>query len=586
MRIHRRPEPIGNLTSRIFADSYLSLLQEGASRPPKSSAHKVDGDRRCGLALHEFARSRRDRHFLVGGRGMSEKKRVIVLEELAPEGIDLLRSGGLEVDVGVGWDEDELLRRIPGCHGLIVGPTQGVGAQILRAGGDLQVVGRTGLSVANVDIAEATKRGIVVVDTPQSNAISAAEQALALVLACARDLAGTHADLRAGRWEPDAWARSGVEVRGRTLGIVGPGQIAPLLAEAALALGMNVLTAVDDPERIYAEADFILVGVPSDPQANELVGEAEFARMKDGVRVISLAPAGVVDPAAWARAIASGKVAASAAAVYAGDPPLTGALAAHDRVLLAPHLEESTLDARLRAGLTIAEQVAAVLRGEFASNAVNVPVTLVDDADELMPYLGMCTQLGRLLVGLADGPVDDLEISYGGSFAYFDTRILTLGVLGGVLADQVEGRVNYVNVQSIAEARGVSAHETKQSDLPDFPRLITVSTRGPRGLVSLSGTSLGPEHKSRLVRVFGEDIDIDPAPHMLFLRYVDAPGVGGAVGTMLGEWGINIRHMSVGRGTAQREAVMALTLDEPLDADQLDQLVARCALAFGRGVEL
>jgi len=533
---------------------------------------------------------------------MSEKKRVIVLEELAREGIELLRSEGLQVDAGAGWDGAELLRRIPGCHGLIVGAAHAVTAEILRAGVDLQVVGRTGLSVANVDVAEATRRGVVVANTPQSNLISAAEQALVLVLACARDLAGAHADLRAGRWEADKWARSGVELRGRTLGIVGLGHVAALLAEDVLALGMKVLAcdptvpvegspelsmeAVDDPGRLYAEADFILVDLPGGAQTKGLVGDDEFAQMKDGVRVISLARPGVVDPAAWARAIESGKVAASAAAVYPGDAPAAGPLAAHDGVLLTPHLEESTVDAQLRAGLMIAEQVAAVLRGELASSAVNVPLALVDDADELMPYLGLCDQLGRLLVGLAGGPVDAVEISYGGSFAYFDTRILTLGVLGGVLADQVEGPVNYVNVQSLADERGLTARETKQSDLPDFPRLITVSTRGPRGEVSVSGTSLGAEHKPRLVRVFGEDIDIDPAPHMLFLRYVDAPGVGGAVGTMFGEWGINIRHMSVGRGTAQREAVMALTLDEPLGADQLDQLVERCGLAFGKGVEL
>ena len=517
---------------------------------------------------------------------MSAKKRVIILEELAAEGIELLRSEGLEVDDGAGWGEDELLRRIPGCHGLIVGSAHSVTAEILRAGGDLQVVGRTGPSVANVDVAEATKRGIVVVDTPQSNAISAAEQALALLLACARDLAGTHADLRAGRWEPDAWARSGVEVRGRTLGIVGPGHVAPLLSEAALALGMKVLTTDDDPARMYAEADFILVDVPSGAQTQGLIGADEFAQMKDGVRVISLARPGIVDPATWARAIESGKVAASAVAVYAGDALAADPVAARAGVLLTPHLEESTVDAQLRAGLMIAEQVAAVLRGEFASNAVNVPLTLVDDADELMPYVGLCAQLGRLLVSLADSPVADIAISYGGSFAYFDTRILTLGVLGGVLADQVEGPVNYVNVQSIADERGLAARETKQSDLPDFPRLITVSTRGPHGEVSVSGTSLGPEHKPRLVRVFGEDIDIDPAAHMLFLRYVDAPGVGGAVGTMLGAWGVNIGHMSVGRGTSEHEAVMALTLDEPLDASQLDQLVERCGLASGKGVEL
>jgi D-3-phosphoglycerate dehydrogenase len=517
---------------------------------------------------------------------MSAKKRVIVLEELAAEGIELLRGAGLEVDTGDGWDEDELLRRIPGCHGLIVGPAHAVTAEILRAGDELQIVGRTGLSATNIDVAEATRRGIVVATTPQSNAISAAEQAMALVLACAHDLVGTHADLCAGRWQPDKWTGSGVEVRGRTLGIVGSGGTSSLLAEAALALGMKVLTADDDPGCVYAEADFILVDAPSGAETGELVGYAEFARMKDGVRIISLARPGVVDPAAWTRAIESGKVAASAAAVYGGERPAGEPLAAHGGVLLVPHLEESTVDAQLRAGLMIAEQVAAVLRGEFASNAVNVPLTLVDDADELMPYLGLCARLGRLLVGLADDPIADIAISYGGSFAYFDTRILTLGVLGGVLADQVEGPVNYVNVQSIADERGVSARETKQSDLPDFPRLITVSTPGPRGEVSVSGTSLGPEHKPRLVRVFGEDIDIDPAPHMLFLRYVDVPGVGGAVGTMLGTWGINIRHMSVGRGTIEPEAVMALTLDEPLDASQLDQLVERCGLAFGKGVEL
>ena len=301
---------------------------------------------------------------------MSEKKVVIVLDELAPDGIELLRSDGLEVDAGAGWDEDELLRRIPGCHGLIVGPAHAVTAEILRAGSDLQVVGRTGLSAANVDVAEATRRGIVVANTPQSNVISAAEQALAMVLACARNLMGTHADLRAGGWEPDKWARSGVEVRGRTLGIVGLGHVAPLLAENALALGMNVLAcdptvpvervpelsmeAVDDPGRIYAEADFILVDLPTGGQTEGLIGDDEFAQMKDGVRVISLARPGIVDPAAWARAIESGKVAAAAAAVYAGDQPAAGPLAAYDGVLLTPHLEESTVDAQLRAWLMIA----------------------------------------------------------------------------------------------------------------------------------------------------------------------------------------------------------------------------------------
>ncbi len=234
----------------------------------------------------------------------------------------------------------------------------------------------------------------------------------------------------------------------------------------------------------------------------------------------------------------------------------------------------------------IAEQVAAVLRGEFASNAVNVPITLVDDADELMPYLGLCAQLGRLLVGLAGGPVDALEISYGGSFAYFDTRILTLGVLGGVLADQVEGRVNYVNVQSIADERGLTALETKQSDLPDFPRLITVSTRGPRGVVSVSGTSLGPEHKSRLVRVFGEDIDIDPAPHMLFCATSTHRAWAARSAPCSGSGGSTSATCRWAGGPASARPSWRLPSTSRSTREQLEQLVERCGLAFGKGVEL
>src|SRR5665647_3916633 len=337
--------PLWQRGGRILLPRFLKPPIQRAHDERRGDGRQVDGDLRRGLVCQrstsaaaivvrvERGPGQVDGSTMVGGFEdaparpvawnlrplsgccrMSEKKRVIVLEELAPESIELLRSDGLEVDAGTGWDEDELLRRIPGCHGLIVGPAHVVTAEILRAGGDLQVVGRTGLSVANVDVAEATRRGIVVANTPQSNVICAAELALAMVLACARDLMGTHADLRAGRWEPDKWARSSVEVRGRTLGIVGLGHVAPLLAEDALALGMKVLAcdplvpaerspelameAVDDPGRIYAEADFIAVDLPSGAQTEGLIGDDEFAQMKDGVRLISLARPGIVDPAA------------------------------------------------------------------------------------------------------------------------------------------------------------------------------------------------------------------------------------------------------------------------------------------------
>ncbi len=529
-------------------------------------------------------------------------KTIIVQEDLAAEVLEYLEGAGLEVVSAVGWDEDMVRERIASCQGLIVGPATRVTADLLRAAANLEVVGRTGASVDAVDVATATRLGIVVVNTPQSNVVSAGEQAMALLLACARNLAQTHADLKAGRWDEDKWAGTGVEVRGKTLGIIGLGRVGARLAHDARALGMDVvaydpamapehvhelpLMRVDDPARVYAAADFIVVHLPDSADAQGFVGRDAFARMRDGVRVISLSRPGVVDRKAWLAALESGKVAASAVMVFEGDAVDGDPLASRENVLFAAHLDASTVDARLRAGMAVAEQVAAAVRGQVASNAVNVPLALGDDAAELMPYMGLCTQLGRLVVHLAGSPVSSVEIRYGGSFAYYDTRILTLGVLAGVLHDAVHERVNFVNAQSIADERGVIAKETRQTDVPDFPWIITVSASGAHGDLSVSGTSLGAQHKPRLVRAFGEDIDIEPAPHMLFLRYADRPGVGGAVGTLLGQWGVNIGHMSVGRGAVENEAVMALTLDEPLSAGQLDELVKSCGLEDGKGVEL
>jgi D-3-phosphoglycerate dehydrogenase len=272
--------------------------------------------------------------------------------------------------------------------------------------------------------------------------------------------------------------------------------------------------------------------------------------------------------------------------VYPKEPTTESPLFKYDSVVATPHLGASTVEAQLRAGMIIAEQVAAVLTGQFASNAVNIPLAPGQDADELMPFLGLCKQLGKLVVQLAEGPVDAFEIGYGGGIARYDTRILTLGVLQGVLADKVDGPVNFVNVQNIAEERGITAKETKQPAAIDFLNLITVTTRDAQGELSVSGTTLGPKHRPRLVRVYRQDVDIEPAPHMVFLRYSDVPGMIGRIGTKVGEFGINIGQMGVGRDLKEHEAMMGLTLDESLTADQLADLVASCDLLGGRRVEL
>lgn len=527
---------------------------------------------------------------------MSEKKTVAILEDLAPECVAALEAEDLAVDVLPHRDEAGLVSAAPAYDALIVGPGVRVGAAVLRAGRRLQVVASTGAAVDGIDLAAATRQGIVVAAAPGADVVSEAELGLALLLACARGLARGEAALKEGSRAMRDWADHGAEVRGKTLGLIGLDESSPSLVEAARALGMTVFAwtpgeppaaaaalsiEAADLARLCAASDFVLVRPCA---ADAVVGDAELAAMKSGVRLVDLSGSGV-DPAALAGALGAGHVAAAAVGVEDADTPAFAALAAAPNVLLTPLLAASTADARLRAGMTAAEQVAAALRGELPAGAVNVPAAGAGDADESMPHMGLCVRLGRLLVQLAEEPVDMVEIIYGGSVAYFDTRLLTLGVLAGVLTERTGAPVNYVNAQAVADETGVAAVEKEQAGLPDFPRLITVSA-GAGAEVSLSGTTLGPRHKPRLVTLFGEDVDIEPSAHMAFLRYVDAPGIGGKLGTLLGEWGVNIAHMSVGRGKRGNESVMALTLDDLLTQQQADELAAQCGLLYARAVEL
>ncbi len=519
---------------------------------------------------------------------MSASQRVLLLGEVSPECAGALAAAGLCVDDGASWDAAEVLGRAADYDALVVGPSEPVSAALLHAACRLSVVARAGSGVEGIDIAEAGRRGVVVTHACGSDVEARAEQTLALLFACARGLAQADAGLR------DAGSRTGaggsgdaVELRGKTLGLAGADDSSPALADAAQALRMAVVACGEAREtaalpadscgsdEVYAAADFLVAVAGA-----EVLGEDAFTRVKTGARLV--APAAAVEVPALARALEEGRVAAVALGVGPADDEAVEALSGTAGVMFYDPGAAVTRDARVRAAVAAAEAVASVLRGEFPAGAVNVPVAAGDDAAELMPYVGLCDQLGRLLVQLSGGPVDAVDITYGGSVAYFDTGLLTLGVLGGLLAGRVDGPVNFVNAQDHAQALGVTATEHRQSEIPDYPRLITLAADD----VSVSGTSLGPEHKPRLVRVFGEDVDIEPAQHMAFLRYHDAAGIGGKVGTLLGEWRVNIAHMSVGRGRRGDEAVMALTLDQPLTPAQAADLVLRCGLLYARSVEL
>ena len=449
---------------------------------------------------------------------MSEaKKRVLVKEKLAPEGIQFLQDEGFEVDTGLDWTPEEFMARIGDYDALIIRSATKVTAEVIEAGRNLKVIGRAGVGVDNVDVPAASKRGIIVVNAPASNVLTAAEHTIAMMMACARNIPQAHAALKEGRWDRSKYG--GVELADKTLGIIGLGRIGFLVAERARGLRMNViaydpfvpaerfhelgLERADKVERIYHEADFITVHLPKNAETLDFVDDAAFARMKDGVRVINVARGGIIDEAALARAIESGKVAAAAVDVWPVEPTTDDILLKYDAVVATPHLGASTKEAQLRAGTQVAEQVALALKGQFAPNAVNVPLVLGDEADELMPYLRVCEILGKLMVQIADGPVESCEVTYEGVIGRLDTRILTLGVLQGMLADKVEGEVNFVNVANIAEERGITFKEIKQPAAVDFLNVITVRARDGGDELPWPARPSGRNISPRLVSVFG-----------------------------------------------------------------------------------
>jgi D-3-phosphoglycerate dehydrogenase len=525
----------------------------------------------------------------------------LVKEKLAAEGIQLLKDEGFEVDTGLDWTPEEFMSRIGDYDALLIRSATKVTAAVIEAGRSLKVIGRAGVGVDNVDVAAASKRGIIVVNAPASNVLTAAEHTIAMMMACARNIPQAHAALKEGRWDRSKYG--GVELADKTLGIIGLGRIGFLVAERARGLHMHViafdpfvpaerfhelgLERADKVDRIYRDADFITVHLPKNADTLAFVDDAAFAQMKDGVRVINVARGGIIDEEALARAIESGKVAAAAVDVWPVEPTTDDILLKYDSVVATPHLGASTKEAQLRAGTQVAEQVALALKGQFAPNAVNVPLVLGDEAEELVPYLRVCEILGKVLVQIADSPVHACEITYEGVIGRLDTRILTLGVLQGMLVDKVEGEVNFVNVASIAEERGITVKEVKQPAAVDFLNVITVRTRDDGDELTVAGTTLGPRHRPRIVSVYGADVDIEPVENMIFVRArAQVPGTFGKIGAKVGEFGVNIAQVSVGTTTKGRPEVMGLALDAPMSDEQIAQVVEAAGLLDAKRVRL
>lgn len=507
--------------------------------------------------------------------------RVLVTESLAEAGLAALRGAGHEVDVALDLTPGELVVAVKGAAALVVRSATTVDEAVLTAGTDLVIVGRAGVGVDNVDVDAATRLGVMVANAPGSNAVSTAEHTMALLLAQARNIPQSHASLKDGRWEKSLWG--GVELHGKCLGIVGLGRIGSLVAQRALSFGMRLVVwdpwlAPDRAKRLgvelveldalMAEADFITVHLLKTNDSVGLIDDDLLAKAKPGVRIVNAARGGIIDEAALARALASGQVAGAALDVYETEPCTDSPLFGFDQVVVTPHLSASTPDAQDKAGVVIAEQVNLALAGAFVPFAVNVAAS--EAAEVVQPYLPLAERLGSLFVALNEGAPAVLEVDYQGQLAEYDTRILTLSVLKGVL-DGLGEKASYVNAPELAAARGMDVRDTATTESEDFVNLLTI--RG--GDHAVAGTLAGARGEPRIVMLDDHTVEVPPARHMLVVRNDDRPGMIGLVTTSLGEAGINISDLHLGVSPATGElALQVLALDQPAPPEVLARLRA------------
>jgi D-3-phosphoglycerate dehydrogenase len=510
--------------------------------------------------------------------------RILVTEKIADGGLDRLRQAGHEVVVHLEPPADQLLPLVATANALIIRSATEVTREVLEAAPELVVVGRAGIGLDNVDVVAATERGVMVVNAPQSNVLSAAEHTMALLLAQARNIPQAHAALVDGRWERSKW--TGVELSDKTLGVIGLGRIGKLVAQRALAFGMR-LVAFDPfvaPERarqmnvelveldeLMAVSDFVTLHVAKTPETMGLINAEMLAKAKPGIRIVNVARGGIVDEAALAEAIEHGHVAGAALDVFSTEPCTDSPLFGLPGVVVTPHLGASTEEAQDKAGMTIADQVGLALAGDFVPFAVNVSAG--EASETVRPFLSLAERLGQLFGSLAGGS-GPLELEYQGQIAEYDTRILTLSLLKGFFARITDVPVSYVNAPQLAEERGIEVRELSTTTAQDYVNLISV--RG--GEHSLAATLAGLKGEPRIVMVDDHTVDVPPSRHMVLIRNDDRPGVIGVVGTIIGEAGVNISDFHVGVSPSGESALMILATSEPLRADVEERLRAAAGI--------
>ena len=523
--------------------------------------------------------------------------KVLVAENIGASGVALLRRH-FEVDEG------DHLDRIGDYDAILIRSATKMTAEVIERGKLLKAIGRAGVGVDNVDVAAATKRGIVVANAPQSNVVTAAEHTMALLLALARNVPQAHASLTAGRWERPKF--SGVELMDKTLGILGFGRIGQLVAQRAKAFGMRVLAfdpyvsaelyrelgveKAESSDEVYAQADFITLHLPKTPDTEGWLDAEAFSKMRDGVRILNVARGPLIVDEALEAALDSGKVVGAALDVFQSEPITEHPLFGRPNVIVTPHLGASTAEATDRAGYQAAEQVVAALTGGAVSSAVNLPAVAAEDMEFLAPFLPLSRKLGRLAMSLAQGSsVDRVEVELLGRIAERDTRPLATAVLLGVLEGHTEEDVNAVNAPAIAEERGIEVIETSRTTARDFTDLVRVMVVGGDTRAKVVGTTLGHRARPHLLEAWGQRFNLQFEDHIALFRYEDRPGMIGRVGTVFGAAGVNIDSAAVGHQPDDGDeglAVMVVTTDQQVPQAVIDELVGSDGFLEGRAVSL
>lgn len=510
--------------------------------------------------------------------------KVLVSDKLSPRGIEILRRAGLEVDVKPGMTPEELKACVGQYHGLIIRSATKVTADVIEHAENLKVIGRAGSGLDNVDRTSASKKGIVVMNTPGGNTITTAEHTIALMFALARQIPQADALMKAHKWEKKKFI--GVELFGKTLGIIGIGNIGGQVAKRAQALQMNVIAF--DPflseekakaigvqkvgiEEVFSRSDFITIHTPLTAETKNLINKETIKMMKDGIRIINCARGGIVNEKDLYDALKTGKVAGAAVDVFEKEPLVDYSLVSLENVVSTPHLGAATEEAQENVALAISEQVVDYLIHGIIRNAVNFPSIPKEQIPMLQPYLLLAEKMGSFASQTFEAGITEVTIEYRGEAMELNTAPITISALKGILTPILEETVNFVNAPLIAKDRGIEVKETKSKEAGDYQSMLCLRLKAPERETYISGT-LFSRKDPRIIRIDGFHVEIVPEGNMLFMFNNDKPGVIGNIGSLLGKYNINIARMHFGRESVGGRAISVVNIDNPVTPEQLEEI--------------